>query len=105
VQARIKQKIDTTAAWNANRDFIPLKGELIVYADYEMKDSMPVPNFKVGDGDAYLIDLPFVDAVTRDRLNAHILDDSRHLRAGEREFWNNKSRSYVEDNTLILTIL
>ena len=97
---RIRMKIDTTANWRAVANtFIPLKGEIIVYSDYASKEvngeTVYIPNFKVGDGLAYGIDLPFVNDDLRDTLSAHLLDRTSHITAEERNFWNNKVRCYV----------
>lgn len=96
VNTRIMQKADTTEAWNAKRDFVPLKGELIVYSDYETLENVAIPNFKIGDGNAYLIDLPFVDAELRAELRQHINDMTVHITQEERIFWNNKVRCYMD---------
>lgn len=101
-KGRVRMKIDTTANWNAvGNTFIPLKGEIIVYSDYGTKDDgngnlIPVPNFKVGDGLAYCIDLPFVADDLREGLANHIMDTGVHITEAERQFWNNKVRCYVD---------
>jgi hypothetical protein len=78
VNTRIKLKRDTTENWNNARGFIPLRGEVIIYDDYETKTwtemeygeevtkTVNIPNIKVGDGMAYVQDLPFVDQRTRE---------------------------------------
>ena len=80
--------------------FVPLKGEVIVYSDYETINGVNVPNFKVGDGLAYVPDLPFVGDDIRQQLTAHLLDTTAHLTASEREFWNNKVRCYLDTTDL-----
>ena len=48
---RIKHKTDTSANWAKAVNFIPLKGEIIIYSDtYQIK---------VGDGATKVNDLPF----------------------------------------------
>ena len=48
---RIKHKTDTSANWAKAVNFIPLKGEIIIYSDtYQIK---------VGDGVTKVNDLPF----------------------------------------------
>lgn len=66
----------TTAEWNAQPMLISAKDVIYVYTDYKIVDDQPVPNLKVGDGNAYLIDLPFIaaDGVTEEQI----------------AFWNNK---------------
>lgn len=96
---RIRMKIDTTANWRNATDFIPLKGEIVVYSDYATKEvdgqTVNIPNFKVGDGLAYGIDLPFVSDDLRDSLSAHISNMDIHVTSAEKDFWNNKVRCYI----------
>ena len=51
-QGRIVQKHDTKANWDKATNFIPLKGEMIIYDDLD--------NFKIGDGVNKVGDLEFV---------------------------------------------
>lgn len=96
--ARIKSKRDTTANWNNARGFIPLEGEIIIYTDYKTVTENVngdniitlVPGIKVGDGHAYVQDLPFVDKELRQELLTHIQDANAHVTAAEKTFWNNK---------------
>ena len=81
---------DTTENWNSKIDFIPKKGVLIVYSDYQHLDDCDVPNIKIGDGLAYLADLPFVSDDLRELLTNHIINTTMHVTAAERDFWNNK---------------
>lgn len=98
-----KLLVATTAEWNAQRSLIAEKGCVYVYSDYEHTElGTPVPGFKVGDGLAYLIDLPFND----DLFLAHASDNVIHVTDAEREFWNNKVTAYINaTNTeeLVLT--
>ena len=114
INTRIKAKRDTTANWNHASGFIPLEGEIIVYIDYEVdSEGTKIPAFKVGDGRAYVQDLPFVsDDIRRDLIN-HINNRDTHVTLSEKEFWNNKvniddsveqttSEGYsLQDDTLI----
>lgn len=80
--ARIQIKRDTTAHWNAALGFVPLDGELIIYTDYRTETVVEdgkqvvkdVPGMKIGDGKAYVQDLPFQSGVSEKDI----------------EFWNNK---------------
>lgn len=54
-----------------------------------------MPGFKIGDGNAYLIDKPFVGEADSKLLQQHIEDAGLHIQPGERAFWNNKL-NYVE---------
>lgn len=110
VNARISHKSDTTENWNAARTFIPLRGEIIIYTDHGQIDDgygnlINVPGVKVGDGQAYLIDLPFVGAETRyeilTELRQHTNNTEIHVTAADREFWNNKLNYTVNNGNLI----
>ena len=107
-EARIKFKRDTTANWNAARGFIPLEGELIVYNDYAtirkvingVEQDVTVPAIKIGDGRAYVQDLPFVDEELRDRIMAHINNNDIHVTVMDKLKWDNKLN--VDDNQEII---
>lgn len=85
-----KIRINTTANWNADKSYIPDVGVLIIYTDGATEGDKPVPKIKVGDGNAYLIDLPFSDIDIRNLLDAHISNQTIHITDEERANWNNK---------------
>lgn len=105
---RIKMKSDTTENWKKSLNFIPLKGEILVYLDYATKEEngkiVNIPNFKVGDGLAYGIDLPFVGDNVRAEIEEHIKNSGMHITGEERIFWNNKlnCEDEVDGEVLIL---
>lgn len=112
VNTRIQMKRDTTANWNRAIGFIPLDGEIIIYTDYKTVTEIVgnttvtknVPGIKIGTGNAYVQDLPFVDDETREALMAHILNTDVHVTLNNKAFWNNKLNydSTLEvDNELI----
>ena len=119
INTRIKSKRDTTANWDNARGFVPMEGELIIYLDYltekdsegndilqQDKDSegnlvydsegnpvmVPVliPGIKVGDGKAYVQDLPFIDQDLRTLVGDHIANELIHVSLSDRQKWNNK---------------
>ena len=98
VETRIQIKRDITAHWNNARDFIPLEGEIIVYTDYKQTTkevagetvTVNIPGIKVGTGNAYVQDLPFVDSELRKTIVEHIENVDLHTTLGEKTFWNNK---------------
>ena len=51
---------NTTDGWNSQPQLIASKDVIYVYTDYKIVDDTEVPNIKIGDGKAYLIDLPFL---------------------------------------------
>ena len=102
---------DTTANWNAQRSLISEEGAIYIYSDYSSYDDgngniTPLAGIKIGDGNAYLIDMPFVtDGLTATLLN-HINNHDVHITPQERAFWNNKVSSYMDlesSETLILS--
>lgn len=113
VNSRIFMKTDTTENWSRTYGFRPFKGEIIIYSDYDSfldasGKTVQVPGIKVGDGNAYVQDLPFTTDGVAYLIRQHIIDDQRHVSEEDRYFWNNKSSSYIVsldegDNSLILT--
>lgn len=118
IDTRIKLKRDTTEHWNNAQGFIPLQGEVIIYTDHEKTTriignkevEVDVPGIKIGTGNAYIQDLPFVDDELRNRLMVHIDDMDMHTTLEEKLFWNNKVniddkyeivRDRLENETLI----
>lgn len=87
---------DTTANWQLQRDFIPRAGAIIIYSDYAEIDGQNIPNIKIGDGLAYLVDLPFVSDDLRETITNHIDNSTVHITAAERRSWDNKVTCYVE---------
>ena len=91
--------VDTTANWAAQSGRESEFGKIYVYTDYrqyedESGNVHDVPGFKIGDGKAYLIDLPFAES-NDDVLLAHIGDTNVHITQKERTVWNNKVRVFV----------
>lgn len=72
------------------------KGIFYIYTDNEeLSNGTKVPGIKIGDGLAYICDLPFItDYISQVLLN-HINDRVAHITQGERQFWNNKVTSYI----------
>ena len=114
IRGRIAAARDTTANWNAKSGFVPLRGEIIVYSDRGTRSdgnggTVPVPGIKIGDGSAYLIDLPFLGGEDESNalavLAAHEADTGIHVTPAEKAFWNNKLNCYVEDGKLVLNRL
>lgn len=88
---RIRLKSDTTANWYRNPSFIPLEGEVLIYTDYETNsDGDYIPGVKIGDGQSYGVDLPFVGDDIRAEILAHTSNTTIHTTAEEKLFWNNK---------------
>lgn len=56
INVRVQQKIDTLENWNKAVNFIPKKGEIIIFSD--------IGKFKVGDGTTLLADLSYFLDIT-----------------------------------------
>ena len=74
VKARIQLKHDTEENWNKAVNFIPRKGELIIYnAESSNDNARPFPRLKVGDGITNVVNLPFFDAGSISGMTADAL--------------------------------
>lgn len=60
LSARMQQKIDTAANWAKATNFVPKKGEIIVYSD---GGGVGTPKIKIGDGTTKIGSLPFAGGV------------------------------------------
>lgn len=98
--------LDTTENWNADPEFVPKFGQVCVYVDYYGEDK---PAIKIGDGNAYLIDLPIVGQQLSDELiqaiNDHIANTTIHITSNERDFWNAKLNYEINNEELIFNRL
>ena len=102
-----------TIDWDSDLSFIPQKGQIIVYTDRGKVQNgdkvVDVPGFKVGDGLAYLVDLPFVgDDQTQTimgLLRIHEQNTDIHVTLAEKEFWNNKLNYTFSNENLFLNRL
>ena len=59
LKARIIQKHETEENWKKAVNFIPKKGEIIVY---DKDDKIIYPRIKIGDGETRVSDLPFLSS-------------------------------------------
>ena len=100
----------TTAYWNSQSTLIGKNNHIYVYTDYttitsdgEIKN---VSNIKIGDGNAYLIDNPFITTSIEDLLQSHIGDNIKHITDDERSLWNGKVTCYLsaaDNETIVFT--
>ena len=49
-----------------------------------------IPGIKIGNGNAYVQDLAFIDTDLRDKIMGHIENQDIHVTLGEKAFWDNK---------------
>lgn len=94
---------NTKAEWDAQPQTVGVKNTIYIYTDYRTdEDGNEIMGIKLGDGNAYLIDMPFTDEAF---LN-HINDTTIHITAEERAFWNEKVRCYyslIDEDTVVFT--
>lgn len=65
----------STAEWAITPGIVSELGSIYVYTDYRKEDGVNIPAMKIGDGSAYVQDLPFF---------------STGVTEADRAFWNNK---------------
>ena len=99
----------TVEEWNNDKDLISQKGTLYIYTNYKVikdqeNNEIFLPGIKLGDGKAYLIDLPFLNTDTfNEQILDHINNKVIHVSLEDRMFWNNKlNLVQPESQTLIL---
>lgn len=94
---------DTTENWNAKPELVTRKNYIYVYTDYKTMDDKLVPGIKIGDGKAYLIDMPFISAGDTEeiveKLDKHIADIEAHVTPEDRERWDNKVTCYLSEDS------
>ena len=94
---------DTTANWNAQNTLIGELNTIYIYTNYqEDEDGNSLAGVKIGDGRAFLIDIPFLDTIYYE----HVRDTDVHITDAERQKWNNKVRCYyslTENETVVFT--
>lgn len=111
-----KRKLDsmgihynTTHYWNCLMGYVPKAGEIIIYSDYQAVEvnghTTYIPGIKIGSGNGYVQDLAFISNNDTNLIAQHMADNTRHITAAERAFWNNKvnvndASEVVEENLI-----
>ena len=97
--------VGSTDSWNSQPALVGIQNHVYVYTDYAVIEGVSVPGMKVGDGSAYLIDLPFIGAQDP-RLDEHMANTEIHITNAERLFWNNKVTCFMsngDEETIVFT--
>lgn len=92
----------TTEEWNALYGLVSKKDYIYVYTDHQKDGEIDIPGIKIGDGNAYVVDLPFCDDLYAKHINNTVL----HITDEERDFWNNKVTCFIDpyhDDRVIFT--
>lgn len=98
-----KVKSATTAEWAQQTSLTSEKDVIYVYTDHQTDNGKNIPGIKIGDGLAYVVDLPFVDTI----YMKHITDTDIHITAEERAKWNKAITADVKstDENLVLSLV
>lgn len=98
IKGRVQSKTDTTARWDATTNFIPLKGEIIIYSDYYYGNQ---PGVKIGDGIHKVQDLKFIgfeatysDEQINEILGYALEDTERYVNT----FFNSQIKNNLDKN-------
>lgn len=75
---------DTTDGWNKKAGLVSSPNIIYIYTDHIKKGNITIPGIKVGDGNAFIVDLPFIDTLYLDHIN----DADIHITSTERKKWN-----------------
>ena len=81
----------TSAEWAQLTTLVSMPGEIYVYSDGGGTDPQgkPIPKLKIGDGNAYVVDLPFAASIDMRITDQDIAN------------WNNKVAVRIEGDRLI----
>ena len=72
IKTRVINKHDIEANWNLAVNFIPHKGEIIIY---DADEQNQLPRIKIGDGKTIVTELDFIDGL----LEEHIVEKFEDL--------------------------
>ncbi len=79
--------VHTTTEWQGLTSLVSKKGGIYVWSDYKTENGVDIPAMKIGDGLAYVVDLPFAtQAITLSQIQS----------------WNNKVSARISGENLIL---
>lgn len=78
IDEKIGIVIKTNSSWIIEGKVISVKGTIYVYTDDD-PNSGKSPRLKIGDGLAYICDLPFVTDDLTNIINGHIMNEKVHV--------------------------
>lgn len=108
--SKLEFETGTTAQWATQTQLVSRPNTVYIYTDRRTKSdgnggTINIAGFKLGDGQAYVVDLPFLN-VDEETFSSHVNNNVIHITDEERIFWNNKDRCYIDGNdaeTLVFT--
>ena len=81
----------TTAEWNSYIDLVSQLNAIYIYTDFATDENdNPIPAIKIGDGMAYVVDLPFLATSLTQIVTEHINSTTIHTNLQEKAYWSNK---------------
>lgn len=94
---------DTESNWNRQLTLVSEKGAIYIFTNHSYIEDQygniwPVPAIKIGDGNAYVVDLPFISDYLLKLLLNHTNNSDIHVSAQEKQFWNNKVTAFVDNS-------
>ncbi len=91
-KVKIPVEYGTISEWAGRAGEVSQQGVFYVYTNYGIDDEgNDIPAVKIGDGKAYIGDLPF----TKTDFLLHQQDTSIHVTQAEKDAWNDKVRCYL----------
>lgn len=98
IDGRIQLKHDTKEHWESVQAiFTPRAGELIIYDDYKIdKSGKKIPGIKIGNGNSFVRDLPFIDDIVYEQIKDFIQNNPSLIPDEDRNFWSNKIDCYID---------
>lgn len=92
---------DTKANWDKQTTLVSEQKTVYIYSDaYQDSQGNDIPGVKIGDGNAYVVDLQFAGKL----YDEHLADTVKHITAEERAAWNGKVRCYLDTNNAEILI-
>lgn len=95
----------TKAQWQVEPTYVPPAGQMIIVTDAFIDNGVVYAGIKIGDGKAYIVDLPYVSDDVRSIMERHLNDTASHVSIQDRIRWNNKITcdDSIDGEELILT--
>ncbi len=97
--------VKSSDEWAETPELVSDKGTIYVYMDKDESGNITEVKFKIGDGVAFVVDVPFVSP-SKNEFDSHINNTDVHVTPAEKEAWNNKWRGYLstaEGENLVFT--
>ena len=99
---------NSTADWAAQTSLVSERGAIYIYTDKTYTTAggdVVAPGIKIGDGLAYVVDLPFQSDLIAEEVLQEIAEVIGGVTDQEREFWNHKVSAYlISQDTENLTL-